>query len=192
MLSRIISRLVWSQLTLFGFLGVCVVLMPHFLLEHNEGGVSNYGVHLRTVAPYSLAFLLCAGLVLQAARLTPPAARTLTRLRSVLYAYAGLLLVVLATTYPYKLNAVFTDLHDLAAILSFWFEVAVSGWLFLVGRRGLIAAGLLAAQATGFCLGSMTFIGTIHLLFIAQMVSGLAFGLLLIRTARELLHERVP
>jgi len=189
MSNKIINRLVWSQLALFGFLGVCILLMPHFLLEHNEGGVSNYGVNVRTVVPYSLAFLLCAGAVLQAARSIPSSGRVLAHLRSVLYAYVGLLLLVLVTTYPYKLNATLTDLHDLSAILSFWFEAIVSGWLFLAGRRDVAAAGLLAAQVVGFGLGFTTFVGAVHLLFIAQMVSGLAFGLLLIRTARELLDR---
>lgn len=193
MSNKIINRLIWSQLALVGFIGVCTLLMPHFLLEHNEGGVSNYGVNARTIVPYSLAFLLCAGLVLQAARsIRPPApGRVLLHLRFVLHAYAGLMLLVLATTYPYKLNATLTDLHDLTAILSFWFETIASGWLFLAGVRGITTASLLAAQVVGFGLSLATLVGAIHLLFIAQMVSGLAFGLLLIITARELLNRHV-
>src|SRR5687768_5459989 len=60
-----------SQLALAGALAVCVPLMPDFLFSSTMGGVSNYGVHARTVVPYSAGIVISAGLLLTAAaRLT--------------------------------------------------------------------------------------------------------------------------
>jgi hypothetical protein len=48
-------------------IGVCVAILPHFLFERNEGGISNYGIHASTAVFYTLAFSLSAGLLLRAA-----------------------------------------------------------------------------------------------------------------------------
>jgi len=48
----------------WGFAGgvaIAVALHPGFVLKANEGGISDYGVHLRTAVPYDLA-LVCAAL----------------------------------------------------------------------------------------------------------------------------------
>lgn len=185
MVRQVVRRLLWSQIALFGGLGACFGLIPKFLTEHNEGGVSNYGVHARTIVPYSLAFGLSAGFVLAAARLIKPATKAWRQLRYIFYIYAGLLLLVLITTYPYKLNDGFKNLHVLSAILIFVFEMAASVWLALVIQRDAVTGWLLAGQLFGFGLGGLTFFGAIHRLFIAQIVTSLTFGLLLLQAARR-------
>ena len=40
------------------FTGVCVALHPGFVLKRNEGGLSDYGVHIKTTVPYTLSLVL--------------------------------------------------------------------------------------------------------------------------------------
>ncbi len=52
-------------------LGLCVAIDPRYLLERDEGGVSNYGTRPDTVAFYSAAFAGCSVLMWRAARRLP-------------------------------------------------------------------------------------------------------------------------
>ena len=47
------------------FTAVSVALHPGFVLQRDEGGMSNYGLHVKTAVPYTLALAL---LVLYSAR----------------------------------------------------------------------------------------------------------------------------
>ena len=174
-----------SQLSLFAFLAICTAIMPKFLTERDEGGLSNYGIHRATVVPYTLAFLLSGILILQATRFTPNT-KTANHLRAALYVLAGVLFFVLLTTYPYKINATYDNLHLLSGILIFWTEMAIACWAALVLRKDRVNLLLLAVQAFGFIMAILNFFGVIHLLFIIQAVTSLAFGALLIRTSQQI------
>ncbi len=57
---------------IFGsLLGLCVAIDPRYLLESDEGGVSNYGTRPDTVAFYGAAFAGCCVLMWRAARRLP-------------------------------------------------------------------------------------------------------------------------
>ena len=71
MARRAFHFLVLSQLSFFGLLAICVAIEPHFVVERDEGGVSNFGVAAGTRVPYSLAFLLCAVFLVRAAQDLP-------------------------------------------------------------------------------------------------------------------------
>jgi hypothetical protein len=51
MKSRAVAFVTYGQLLLAFFLALCVALHPGFVLKSDEGGMSNYGIHLKTFAP---------------------------------------------------------------------------------------------------------------------------------------------
>ena len=53
--TRAVTYIVWGQILFVLFIGVCVALHPGIVLKSNEGGVSNYGIHIKTALPYTLA-----------------------------------------------------------------------------------------------------------------------------------------
>ena len=180
--SRALYYTVCSQLWLYGGLLVCTLLLPHYLLESNEGGVSNYGVHFLTVIPFSLAFGLGGWYLLQSARSLPAVMNTNRNLKTVLLVIGWCLIAVLVTTYPYKLNRLLDDLHIVAAILLFSAELAAAAWFSLILVRDKLNQWLALVQAIGALLALLTLIGLIHILFICQIISGLAFAAILLRT----------
>ncbi|HEV7958488.1 MAG TPA: hypothetical protein VGP11_03405, partial [Acidimicrobiales bacterium] len=94
----------WGQIGFAVFIGVCVALHPGFVLKANEGGISDYGVHAKTVAPYTLALGLPGVLTFLAAQrlhTLSPAAR---QLRAVLFTYSALITLTLLSTYPYTVD----------------------------------------------------------------------------------------
>lgn len=169
-----------SQLSFFIGLGICFIILPRFLLERNEGGVSNYGVHWQTIVPYTLAFALC-GIFLARAALLLPRAKVFKRLRLALLLVAGSLFLVLGSTYPYQTNDAFRRIHIFFGIELFCLEVALAFWLVLTFCKDKQGMVLLAGQVIGFLLAGLTLFGVLHLLFVAQIMASLSFGLLLVR-----------
>ncbi len=181
--SRVARYLLLSQVSFFAFIGICIAILPKFLFEHNEGGLSNYGVHPSTVVPFSLAFILCCVFLIQAARLVPI---IYNHFRLSLLALASISLLVLITTYPYKMNAVFNNLHIDTAILIVCYQMLTGFWMALLVCKDRLNAIALGCQIVGFLLAALTFLGRVHLLFAAQLLTGLAFGVILVRTGRAL------
>lgn len=174
-----------SQLSFFAFLSVCIIIMPGFLLERNEGGVSNDGVHWQTVVPYTLAFLLCSIFLMRAAFVLRQL-QTSGRLCAALLIVAGSLLLVLGSTYPYKLNVMFKDIHIAAGVELFCLEIGLAFWLTFTFLRSAPGVVLLTIQIAGFLLAALTLAGRLHLLFVSQIITSLAFGLILWRAAKHL------
>jgi len=173
-----------GQLSLFAFLFVCFLFNPHFLLESNEGGVSNYGVYARTIVPYTLAFGGCGVLTLWAARLVPEASREQRQLRLWLALFGLLYLAVLVTTYPYKINHAFDGVHIVAGVVLLVAELAAGAWFALARPRNTANIALLGALLFSFTLAALTFFGRLHILFIAELATSAAFGALLFRATR--------
>jgi hypothetical protein len=174
-----------SQLSLFSFLIICTVIMPSFLFKHHEGGASNYGVHDTTIVPYTLAFALCSIFIVRAARVLAGVAN-LKRFRYALYVLACLFLLVLITTYPYKINNFLDNLHIGTAIVLFYFETGMAVWVALVLLKDKISITLLIIEIVGFLTASFSLRGTLHILFVAQIITALSFGTLLIRAGHRL------
>jgi len=169
----------------------CTILMPHFLFEKNEGGMSNYAVHLRTVVPYTLAFVLSSiFLVLGANALhkTGPS-QLVKRFRNGIYGLAALLLLGLLSTYAYQHSNALTNLHLAAALLIFWYELIFSIWMVLTIVKTRLDHYVLLLQFVGFGLGLLTDLGDLHVLFIAQIITALAFGIVLIRTTIQIVER---
>ncbi|MHB8380463.1 MAG: hypothetical protein ACYDB2_11255 [Acidimicrobiales bacterium] len=186
---RVVRDVVRSQLALAIFIAVCVALHPGEVLKANEGGLSNYGVHIKTALPYTLARALASALSYRATRSLPASRRETRHFKLLLLTYSALTLLTLVTTYGYTLDSSRRDLHVVVGVAINLFECAASLWMFAVVRHlvPVVAMGL-----SGFVLATLTFFGVLHLLFLAQVLIGGAFALLLVSTSRELACVEVP
>jgi hypothetical protein len=181
---RAVAKLVaFGQIGFALFIGLCVVLHPGYVIRANEGGISNYGVHLKTVVPYSLALLLPAGLTYRASRHLDVSSEPRRHLCTVLRFYSGLIFFTLLTTYTYKIDTTFRDVHVGVGVVITIFELGASLWMYRVLRTLVV---LLFFELVGFVLATLTIFGALHLLFATQVISGVAFAILLVQTCRVL------
>jgi hypothetical protein len=189
MTDKFIRCIVLGQLILFVFLLICLVLMPHFLFESNEGGISNYGLYARTVVPYSLAFGLCGLLTLKAAYYVPRHIAAYQALRVVLAILGVLFIAVLVSTYPYKINNTFGNIHAYIGLAFTVWELLLGIWFGLFLARNFKNLLLLLVEWVGFVFGILTHANVIHILFIAEILTTCTFGILLMRTSRLLADQ---
>ncbi len=172
-----------GQIGFLFFLVVCVALHPGLVLKANEGGMSNYGVHLKTVLPYTLALLWPAFFTQRAtARLRVMSPRQ-RRFRFLLLTYCVLITLTLLTTYGYTLDTVQKDVHVAVGVMIIVFESAASWWMYhALGRH----RDVFVVQLLGLALAALTFFGALHVLFLSQIITGGAYAILLVATCREL------
>jgi hypothetical protein len=169
-----------SQLSLAFFSIVCVALHPGFVLKGNEGGFSNYGIHIKTAIPYSIAFLLAAFYALKAGRELASSDPSVRLLRRLLMTYSALMVLALVSTYGYTLNGTLKDFHFVIGGAVMVFEPVASAWLY-AHLRGIKWDGLLfAIEIAGLTLGMIDFFDVLHVLFLAQVLMAAAFGFLLV------------
>jgi hypothetical protein len=146
--------------------------------------MSDYGAHLETAVPYTLALLGLAAFSRRAGSLYRENDRTTQRLRRVLYGYSTIVLVMLVSTYVYTLNIALRDFHFGFGTLLILFEVASSVWMFLLFRRFVWDGIFLGMQIVGSVLSLVTIVGALHVLFFAEMLTGAGFAGLIIHTSR--------
>lgn len=179
------ARLVERGQICFGlFIAVCVALHPGFVLKWNEGGMSDYGSHIETALPYSMALLGLAEFSRRGAALYRANDRTTRRLRRVLSLYSAIVVVMLASTYVYSLNYTLRDVHFGLGTVLILFEVLSSVWMFSLFRRFVWDGIFLAMQIAGSALCLVTIVGALHVLFFAEMLTGAGFAGLIIHTSR--------
>lgn len=184
MRGRATSFVVLGQIAFWGFTFVCVALHPGFALRANEGGLSNYGVHLKTFIPYTLALAVTALFSLRAA--SSLHAGLLDRgLARVLRCYGALLLIVLLSTYPYTLNLGLRDAHFALGIALALAEVIGAAWMFRTTRQGPVDVVCLVIQWAGVFLLVLTGFSGLHLLFASQITMAVGFGWLLVRATSQ-------
>jgi uncharacterized membrane protein len=177
----------YSQLSLYVCILICLLIMPQFLFSHDQGGVSNYGIYAKTVFIYSLGFVAAAGLLLKASTLLGKSKRQRSHSRA-LRLLAVLYIVNLVSTYPYKVDHVLDTVHIWAAVVLLSAEMVMGIWLTYQVANERIGYSWLLVQIVGFILLVLTFWGKIHLLFIGEVWPGVAFGALLVR-ATDLLRK---
>jgi Na+-transporting NADH:ubiquinone oxidoreductase subunit NqrD len=184
------ARLVERGQICFGlFIVVCVALHPGFVLKWNEGGMSDYGSHLETALPYTLALFGLAEFSRRAASLYRQSDRTTRRLRRVLYGYSAIVLIMLVSTYVYTLNLALRDFHFGFGTVLIIFEVTSSVWMFSLFRRFVWDGVFLTMQIVGSVLCLVTIVGALHVLFFAEMLTGAGFAGLIIHTSRSVGSE---
>jgi uncharacterized membrane protein len=164
---------------------VAVALHPGLVLKRDEGGVSNYGIHAKTVAAYSVAFgAAIVGAFTGVARLRvgAPTARTL---QLVLAGYGGLMTAALVSTYPYSLSVPFKDVHEVIGVTLVLYLVVTTGWLFAHQASSGRARAWLGAVVVGFVLSVLTLLNVLHVLFLAQVLLAAGYGTLLVSATRS-------
>ncbi|MGC8509800.1 MAG: hypothetical protein ACP5PB_02890 [Acidimicrobiales bacterium] len=185
MSTRVLSDVVRGQIAFWLFTTICVALHPGFVLGSNEGGLSDYGTHLKTFVPYTLALAVTALYSLRAARHLDPR-RESRALAWALRRYAMLLLLVLASTYSYSLDRDWRVVHFTLAITLALAEVIGAGWIIGTTDRDLLDLAFLALQWFGVCLLVLTGFFGVHVLFLTQVAMAGGFGGLIVRTSRRL------
>jgi hypothetical protein len=178
--SRLVVRFVAAgQIGFALFIALCVALSPHYVLKANEGGISNFGVHLRTIVPYSIALLVPAALTYAASRLVVPVDARPRYLQIILVAYSALILLTLLTTYTYKIDEPLKVVHvGVGAIITI-FEMGATLWMY---RELHALLAVLVVQVIGFVLATLTIFGALHVLFATQIAVGVPFAWFLVRT----------
>jgi hypothetical protein len=176
-MSKVTRNVLLGQISLFVFLFICFLIIPHFLFEPNEGGVSNYGTYAKTVIPYTLAFGLSGISLLLSAKIISN-----SLIRYSLYALGSLFIAVLVSTYCYKANSALNNIHDYLSAALLIAELIVGTWFGLFISRNPINIGALSLQYVGFFLGVLNYVGINHKLFIAEVIASLGFSILLIKT----------
>jgi hypothetical protein len=181
--TRAVTYIVWGQILFVVFIAVCVALHPGIVLKSNEGGVSNYGIHVKTAVPYTLALGLLAFYSHRAAVLYSKSDAVTRRLRRVLTTYSMIVIVMLFSTYVYSLNHVLRDIHISFGTVLITFESIAAIWMF--GRiRGVWDGVFLVTQIAGALLALITIVGVLHVLFLAEELANTGFACLLIHTSR--------
>jgi len=174
-----------GQICFFVFVIVCVALHPGIVLKANEGGISNYGVHLKTALPYTLSLFLLSAYFLRAANYYVGASSVRRCLRIILTGYAGIVFAELLSTYSYTLNTTLKDIHfGIGTVLIVW-VAAASVWMYGLERHRRWTNIFIAIQLTGSVLAILCVAGTLHVLFAAEMIIDVGFAPLLIQTCRD-------
>lgn len=183
-----VRYIVIGQISFAIFIGVCVALHPGIVLKWNEGGVSNYGIHIKTAIPYTLALSLLALYSLRAAASLSRSDRLARQLRRLLIAYSVIVIVMLFSTYVYTLNHVLRDIHIGFGTVLITFQAFASMWMFSLFRRRLDGA-FLVTQLSGSILALITILGLWHFLFLAEELANTGFACLLIHASQEIVDE---
>jgi hypothetical protein len=171
------------------FTGVCIALHPGFVLKANEGGLSDYGVHLKTTIPYTLSLALLSLCDLRAAFLYSERDRRTRRLRNLLFAFSGVIGLVLLSTYVYTLNSVLKEIHYGLGTLLVVVVTVGSIWMYRLWPPTAALRLFLVVQLVGDALNLATSVGALHVLCLAELMSNIGFALILIRTGRNVALE---
>jgi len=160
--------------------------MPRFLFSTNMGGVSNYGVHLTTVVPYTIGVVGEVACLLRVHALLRPGTQARVRaVRTVLLVTCGAIAVNLLTTYPYKSSDLWAAVHSWSGITLAIVEL-VGAAVLARGTTDRTARAAFVLVCLGFLLLFLTYIGVLFILFVAEALTAAAFGLLLVRIVRTL------
>jgi hypothetical protein len=189
MVTRASRYATWSQLSLALFSFVCVILHPGFVLKWDEGGFSNYGVHVKTAIPYSLAFALCAFFALRVSATLPGRDGPERHLGTVLRIYAVLMMLTLLSTYGYTLDRPLKSVHTFIGIVTMLFEPLAAIWMYVRFRDSLWFSRLIVIELVGLVLGVIDFSNLLHVLFVAQVVTGVGFGFIVVQSVSRLGEE---
>jgi hypothetical protein len=170
-----------SQSLLLAGLCLCFAILPRY--AHSQSGVSNYGAHLETVVPYSLAFIIASVGALAAARAMPKQNTTHQLFARALSLLGVLYIAVLLSTYPYQLTGPFRNLHIATGMLLYGLIIVLATWCTFFIRKDILAGILFGMLLVGVGLTLISFFKIINYLLLGQMLTGLSFSLIIIRGA---------
>lgn len=185
MANEVVRYLKYSQVSFFSLLIVCFVLEPTVITSNL--GISFYGNHRLTVVPYLLGLLLTSYFIIKAARAMPRTSRAFNAMAEALIALGLLIIGVLMT--PYSVTTLFDRAHVLASGILFVVELALATWLVVMTYRDWVSLALLAAQIIGALIATISLVTSIELMLTGQVITQLAFGVLLVRAFGQLIKQ---
>ncbi len=186
--ARATHYVTYSQACFFITIAVCIVLMPGAAAHHD--GLSDFGIHERTVVPYVAGLLLTGYFMIKAAHALPQNTRTLKFLTEALFALA--VLVVGVSLTPYSVDALFDWAHIGASSVLFLDELVLAVWLVFAHVRGRLNFALLAAQLAAALVAFYSELGVLDRMLTGEIATQVAFGILLIRCLHRLTQTPEP
>jgi hypothetical protein len=187
--ARAASYVVRGEVTFLFFTAVSVALHPGFVLKRDEGGMSDYGTHIKTAVPYTLALLFLALYSYRAALLYRRDDNRTKGLRALLTAYSAVVFSVLLSTYFYSLNSVLKDLHFAFGTALIVVVGVGSWWMYQKWPQSIGVGVVLFIQLVADVLSLLTVVGMLHLLFLSEILANVAFAAILIRSCRHLASD---
>lgn len=151
--------------------------------------MSDYGLHIRTAVPYTLALALLALFSRRAAVLYAGGDKLSRRVSLLLELYCAILLSVLLSSYVYSLNVVLKYVHYVLGTALIVLVTVASVWLYALWPRSTWNQLFLFVQLSGDVLALMTGLGAVHFLFASEILANVGFEALLIRTGRRVAVE---
>jgi hypothetical protein len=185
--SRLLRWVVFGEVSFLFFMGAGVALHPGFVLARHEGGISEYGVHVKTAVLYTLAWALLAGGNMRAARACAGRGVRSEKVRKLLLFYSAASLFVLMSTYFYSLDAVLSYIHYGFAAVLVVFMSAAAYWLYRQLSDVPWARAALWIQVIGSVSALLSIVGAIHVLFCAETISNVGCAILLAKTCSRAL-----
>jgi hypothetical protein len=185
--SRLLRWVVFGEVAFLFFMGVGVALHPGFVLARHEGGISEYGVHVKTAVLYTLAWVVLAGSNMRAARACGGRGVRSEKVRKLLLFYSAASFLVLISSYFYSLDSVLKYIHyGLGAVIvvfmstaAYWFsrQLADVSW----------ARAALWLQVLGSLAALLSIVGVFHVLFVAETISNVGCAILLAKACSRAL-----
>jgi len=176
-MKRLRIYLLFSQITIYIALSVCSFIKPSVAISN--GGVSNFGNYPSTVALYSLGFSLCVLFLWLAADRLLQLRPRFRYLAYVLLLIGLLYLMVLVSTFPRHYSFAYSRAHDYLGIALYSVEYLLSVWLILQ-KINIKILFIFIIESLGMLTSLLTILKVFHFLYVGQVISALAFGVLLI------------
>jgi hypothetical protein len=189
--SKLLRWVVFGEIAFLFFMGAGVALHPGYVLARHEGGISEYGVHIKTAVLYTLAWAVLAGGNMRAARMCVGHGVRSEKVRKLLLFYSAASLLVLISTYFYSLDAVLSYIHyGFAAVLVVFMSTAAY-WLYRQLTDVSWARAALWVQVLGSISALLSIVGGLHVLFCAETVSNVGCAILLVKMCSRALDGNV-
>ena len=182
---------VFGEVAFLFFMGAGVALHPGFVLARHEGGISEYGVHVKTAVLYTLGWVLLACGNMRAARVCGGGGVRSAKVRKLLLTYCAVTFFVLISTYFYSLDAVLKYIHYGFGAILVVFMSAAAYWLFRQLPDVTWARAVLWVQVLGSVAALLCFVGVLHVLFGAESISNVGCAILLATTCHKSLDANV-
>jgi hypothetical protein len=189
--SRLLRWVIFGEVAFLFFMGVGVALHPGYVLARHEGGISEYGVHVKTAVLYTLGWAVFAGGNMRAARMCGGRGVRSEKVRKLLLFYSAASLLVLMSTYFYSLDAVLKYIHyGFGAVLVVFMSTAAY-WFYRQITDVYWARATLWVQVLGSIAALLSIVGVLHVLFCAESISNVGCAILLVKTCSRALDGDV-
>jgi hypothetical protein len=189
--SKLLRWVVFGEIAFLFFMGAGVALHPGYVLARHEGGISEYGVHVKTAVLYTLAWVVLAGGNMRAARACSGRGVRSEKVRKFLLFYSAASLLVLMSTYFYSLDAVLSYIHyGFAAILVVFMSTAAY-WFYRQVADVPWARAALWVQLLGSTCTLLSIVGALHVLFCGETISNVGCAILLAKMCSRALDGNV-